>query len=85
MGVIRYKMNYKVGDKAKIEVNITPTYDPDIKKILIEKKYILTIKEINGDAYKMEEVRADWTDYFIECLIEPIYIPITSRFDLLDL
>ena len=47
---------------------------------------ILTIKEITNIGYRMEDIDCNWSDDMIECLYEePIYKPITSRFEILDL
>ena len=77
-------MKYKIGDKVKIREDMT--YTPRIKKILIEKDYILIIKEIDH-AYRMEEDICSWLEFYIECLAKDYKEPIsiTSRFDILDL
>ena len=50
---------------------------------------ILTIEKVTKSGYLMRAMSCSWSDNMIECLAsdykEPIYKPITSRWELLDL
>ncbi len=88
MGVVRL-MKYKVGDKVKIKRNTTLLGYPEVVKSYLNKNnYILTIYDVNveKECYEMDGWQGPWSEGLIECLyIEPIYEPVKSRFELLDL
>lgn len=52
---------------------------------------ILTIEKVTKSGYLMRAMSCNWSDNMIECLAEdykkeePIYKPINSRFEILDL
>ncbi len=77
-------MKYKVGDKVKLKVLDSYCMEAvrDIKKI----NGIGTIREISENTYYyMEEIGWNWTDKQVEEYKEPVYEPINSRFEILDL
>ena len=60
----------------------------EVEKILNERApdRILTIDSIaEYDDYYMREIGCWWEDDMIECLVEEVYIPISNRWELLDL
>ncbi len=89
MGVVRYKMKYLVGDKVKIKKDTTILgCEKESKSYLSKNNYILTIYDINvkKECYEMDGWQGPWTEWLIEGLYEePIYEPVRSRWELLDL
>ena len=88
MGDIRL-IKYKVGDKVRIkEGTIVLGYEETSKEYLSKNNYILTIYDTNKNrnSYSMDGWQGEWREHVIEGLYEePIYEPIRSRFELLDL
>ena len=88
MGVARL-MKYKIGDKVRIKTwekgKISHFYsymEDDIRELNTDR--ILTIESISKSMfhYIMKEIGWVWKDGMIE---EPIYEPIKTRWELLDL
>lgn len=80
------KFKYKVGDRVKIKTIYGRK--EEVKSYLRKNNYILTIYGINAKrgSYEMDGWMGDWSEYMIEGLYEePIYDPIQSRFEILDL
>jgi len=76
-------MKYKVGQKVRIKKS---RYDFGHKPFLEKYNYILTIKDLDGSFYFMEEDSSFW---YSEPVIEGLYVeefnPIESRFEILDI
>ncbi len=83
-------MKYKIGDRVRIKDNIERC-NGDISSIefyLKKNNYILTIYDVNEERkyYSMEGWQGIWEESSIIGLYEEKhYVPIESRFDILDL
>ena len=78
----KLKMKYKVGDKVKIKKELI--LDSEIEKQLkyLNTDRMVTISSIGASWYEMKEIDAIWRD---EHLVEIIFDPILTRWEILDL
>ena len=76
-------MKYKIGDKVKMRKS---EFSFGSNSFYEMYNYILTIAEIDGGYYRMEEdLRLWYREYSFKEYEERTYIPIENRFEILDL
>ncbi len=77
-------MKYKVGDRVRFDSSFL-SYVSEYKCFLENSNYIVTIKEVFTNNYKMEGFEGTWGEGNIVEKIEEVYTPIGSRWELLDI
>jgi len=78
------KLKYKVGDRVKIIID--PEYHQEVlAKLAKLTDRTVTISKVGSNNYRMKEIEYLWYNDEIDCLVKEVFVPITSRFEILDI